>query len=97
MNNYRLTPDRFDKDLRSTLRYRHEFDHEDLEKAKGIVHDAVEHIAQKMDTKRGMGAEHLDTAMNYLHEEHEGWRKLPEHKKRAIETTLRQHFGMTDE
>jgi hypothetical protein len=90
----RLTADNFDSTIREKLRYRHEFGHEDLERAKGIVGNAVAHVQEKMDTKRGMAGQHFDTAMEYLHKHDEGWKKLPEHHREAIEATLRGHFGL---
>lgn len=89
-----LTADNFDRTIREKLRYGHEFGHEDLERAKGIVENAVAHVQDKMDTKRGMAAHHFDTAMDYLHKHDEGWKKLPEHKRAAITATLKSHFGL---
>ena len=96
MNDIRLTLHHFDSSLRKTLRYKYEFDHKDLERAKGIMSDAIAHVEHKFDTKLGMKAEHLDTAMEFLNKEHAEWRKLPEHQKRDIEATLKGHFGIEE-
>ena len=96
MDNYRLTPHNFDRKLRQDLRFGHGFEHQDLERAKGIVSDAIGHIEQKTGTSSGMGAKHLDTAMEFLNEKHEGWKKLPDYQKRHIETALKEHFGVTE-
>lgn len=96
MNEHRLTPENFDREIRGTLRYGHGFEHADLERAKGIVTDAIAHVAQKTGTKYGMGAQHLDTALQFLNKRHEGWKKLPEHQKQHIEATLKEHFGITE-
>lgn len=92
----RLTADNFDREIRETLRYKHNFGHEDLERTKGIMSDVIAHVQDKMDTKRGMGAEHLDTAMKFLKKDHAGWNKLPEHQQRHIETALKEHFGIAE-
>lgn len=97
MDEHRLTPENFDRELRGSLRYGHGFEHKDLERAKGILGDAIEHVAQKEKTSRGMAGEHLDTAMKFLNEKHEGWKNLPEHQKSHIETALKEHFGITEE
>lgn len=97
MNDYRLTPDNFDRGLRETLRYKHGFEHTDLERAKGIIGDAIEHVERKTSTSSGMGAHHLDTAMKFLNKDHAGWKKLPEHQKSHIEAALKEHFGIAEE
>src|SRR3989344_1412508 len=63
MEKHHLTLDNFDRGLRETLRYKHRFEHADLERAKGIIGDAIEHVEHKTGTSSGMGAHHLDTAM----------------------------------
>ena len=95
MNEHHLTPDNFDRGLRNTLRFQHGFQHADLERAKGIVSDAIEHIEHKTGTSSGMGAHHLDTAMKFLNKDHAEWKKLPEHQKQHIEEALKEHFGIT--
>ena len=96
MNEYRLTPENFDRGFRKTLRYRHGFEHEDLERAKGIISDAIQHVEHKTGTSSGLGARHFDTAMKFLNEEHGGWKKLPEHQRRHIETALKESFGIAE-
>lgn len=96
MNEHHLTPGNFDREFRGKLRYGHGFEHQDLERAKGIISDAVGHVEQKMHTSRGMGAEHLDTAMKFLNKEHSGWKGLPEHQKQHIETALKEHFDIAE-
>lgn len=93
----RITKEGFDTDLRGRLRFGHGFEHADLERAKGIIGDAIKHIEDKTGTRYGMGAQHLDTAMKYLHKEHEGWRGLSDAKKAHIETALKEHFGIAEE
>lgn len=97
MNEYRLTPHNFDTGgLRNTLRFGHGFGHEDLERARGIIGDAIEHVEHKTNTSSGMGAHHLDTAMKFLNKDHAVWKKLPEHQKTHIEAALREHFGIAE-
>ena len=97
MDNYRLTPHNFDTGgLRNTLRYKHGFEHAELERAKGIIGEAIEHVEHKTGTSSGMGAHHLDTAMKFLNEDHTGWKKIPEHQKQHIETALKEHFGIAE-
>jgi len=97
MDKHKITPDNFDRGIRNTLRYGHSFEHGDLERAKGIITDAIEHVQHKTGTSSGMGAQHLDTAMKFLNKKHEAWKKLPEHQKRHIETALKEHFGIEEE
>lgn len=96
MNDFRLTPHNFDRTVRDTLRYGHGFEHADLERAKGIMSDAIAHVERKTGTHSGMGAQHLDTAMTFLHKEHADWKKLPERQKQHIETALKEHFGIAE-
>lgn len=96
MSDIRLTPHNFDTHLRSALRYKHGFEHADLERAKGIVGDAIEHVEHKYDTKLGMKAEHFDSALEYLHKEHKDWKALSEYKRAHIESALREHFGIEE-
>lgn len=95
MNEHHLTLGNFDKGLRETLRYKHGFEHSDLERAKGIIGDVIEHVEHKTRTSSGMSAHHLDTAMKFLKEDHAGWKKLPEHQRQHIEEALEEHFGVT--
>lgn len=97
MTEQRLTPDNFDRELRGTLRFQHGFEKRDLDRAKSILSDAVGHIEKKMDTHHGMGAQHLDAAMEFLNKKHPGWKDMPEHQKRHIESALKEHFGITEE
>ncbi|OYV63803.1 MAG: hypothetical protein B7X03_00555, partial [Parcubacteria group bacterium 21-58-10] len=70
MNDYRLTPHNFDTGgFRDSLRYGHGFEHADLERAKGIVSDAIAHIEHTTGTSSGMGAKHLDMAMKFLNKD----------------------------
>lgn len=94
MNEKHITVADFDRHIRPVLRYGSGFEHADLERAKGIVSDAIAHVEHKANTKLGMTAGHLDMAMKYLNEEHEGWKDLPDFKKRHIESALRGHFGI---
>lgn len=96
MNDLRLTPHNFDRTFRATLRYKHGFEHADLERAKGIMSDAIAHVEHKTGTSSGMRAHHLDTAMKFLNKEHEEWKKMPEHQKQHIETALKEHFGVAE-
>lgn len=96
MNDYKLTPHNFDKGLRETLRFKHDFGHEDLERAKGIIGDAIAHVEHKTGTSSGMRADHLDTAMKFLNKEHAGWKKLPEHQRQRIEEALKENFGINE-
>ena len=96
MHEHNLTSQNFDRKLRPELRFGHGFDHAELERAKGIMDDVVKHVGEKAKTKYGMGAEHFDIAMKYLHKDHEGWKKLPEHQKEHIETALKDHFGISE-
>lgn len=96
MNDYRLTPDNFDRGLRETLRYAHGFDHDALEKTKEIMSDAIAHVEHKTGTGSGMGAHHLDTAMHFLNKDHKVWKGLPEHQKRHIEDALKEHFKVAE-
>lgn len=96
MDTHRLTPDNFDNGLRETLRYKHNFDHADIERAKGILSEAIAHVEHKTGTSSGMGANHLDTAMKFLKEDHAGWKKLPEHQRQHIETALKEHFDIAE-
>ena len=97
MSEHRLTPDNFDRSIRPVLRYGSGFEHKDLERAKGIVGDAIEHVEYRTNTSSGMGAHHLDMAMKFLNKEHKEWKKLPEHQKKHIEAALRGHFGISEE
>jgi len=97
MNEYRLTPHNFDTGgLRNDLRFRHGFEHADLERAKGIIGEAIEHVEHKMGTNSGLGAKHLDTAIKFLNKDHAGWKKLPEHQRQHIETALKKHFNIAE-
>lgn len=99
MNDSRLTPGNFDKKIRNTLRYGHGFGYEDLERAKGIVSDAIEHVERKTNTSSGMGAHHLDIAMKYLKEDPAGkveWKKVPEHQRAHIEDALKEYFDIKE-
>ncbi len=96
MNDHRITPHNFDRTLRETLRYRHGFSHEDLERTKSIVSDAIAHIEKKAGTSRGLGAQHLDMAMKFLREDHPDWKRLSENKQKHIEMALRDHLGETE-
>ena len=97
MEKHHLTLDNFDRGLRETLRYKHRFEHADLERAKGIIGDAIEHVEHKTGTSSGMGAYHLDTAMKFLNKDHDGWKKLPEHQRQHIEEALKEHFGVVEQ
>lgn len=96
MNEHHLTPDNFDKGFRETLRFKHGFEHADIERAKGIISDAIAHIEHKTGTSSGIGAHHLDTAMKFLKKDHKEWKGLPEHKRQHIEEALKQHFGIAE-
>ena len=99
MNDYRLTPRNFDTGgLRDDLRYKHGFEHADLERAKGIILKAVEHVEHKTNTSSGMSSHHLDTAMKFLNKNHSikaEWRKIPEQQRSHIEAALKEHFNIT--
>lgn len=60
------------------------------------MNDAIAHIAEKTGTKHGIGAEHFDTVMKYLKKDHADWKKLPEHQREHIETTLKSHLGIAE-
>lgn len=96
MNGIRFTPHNFDSSLRDSLRYKHGFEHADLEKAKSILGDAVEHVGHTFDTKLGMKAEHFDTALEFLNKEQKEWKALPDFKRAHIESALREHFGIAE-
>ncbi len=96
MNEHHLTLGNFDGGLRDTLRYKHGFEHSDLERAKGIIGDAIGHVEHKTGTSSGMGVNHLETAMKFLKEDHAGWKKLPEHQRQHIEDALKEHFDVTE-
>jgi len=96
MSEFRLKPENFDRELRDTLRYEHAFEHADLERAKAIVGDAIEHVERKTGTSSGMGAKHFDTAMKFLHKDHADWKKLPDHKKQHIEDALKKTFSIAE-
>lgn len=97
MEKHILTPDKFDSDMgvRHTLRYGHGFAHEDLERAKGIVTDAITHVEHKTG-KTGMRAGDLPTAMKFLREEHAEYRSLSDAKKQHFEEALKHHFGVVE-
>ena len=98
MKEHHLTPDNFDRNegVRHILRYGHGFEHKDLERAKGIIGDAIAHVEHKTGTSSGMGANHLDIAMKFLNKEHAGWKKLPEHQRQHIEAALKENFNITE-
>ena len=99
MNDYKLTPHNFDRGLRETLRYKHDFGHADLERAKDVILKAVEHVEHKTRTNSGMSANHLDTAMKYFKEDPTGkaeWKKIPEHQRARVEDALKAHFGLNE-
>lgn len=96
MNDIRLTPENFDRDFRRNLFLHHDFEPRDLDRAKEIIGDAIEHVTQKTGTRHSMTAEHLDTALKFLNTEHAGWKKLPEHQRSHLEAALREHFGITE-
>jgi len=97
MNERRLTPERFDSHVREKLRYGHGFEHADLERAKGMVSDAISHVEKVHHTSHGMGAEHLDTALKFLKEKHPGWKGWAPHKQAHVEAALKEHFGIEEE
>jgi len=96
MSDTRLTSHNFDSHLRDTLRYKHGFEHADLERAKRIIGDVVEHVEHKFNTKFGMKAGHFDTALEFLNKEHKEWKALPDFKRAHIESALREHFGIEE-
>ena len=100
MTDYRITPHNFDTGgIRSSLRFQHGFEHADLERAKGIILKAVEHVEHKTNTSHGMDSHHLDTAMKFLNEDHTvkaEWRKIPEHQRAHIEAVLKDHFNIAE-
>jgi hypothetical protein len=97
MEEHHLTPDNFDSGLRDTLRYKHGFEHADLERAKGIVGDVHEFLKEKGHTKLGLSKEHFDTTMEFLNKKHVEWKNLSDSKKAHIETALKEHFGLHEE
>ncbi|GEM_PF-3249487 len=96
MSDIRLTPHNFDTHFRNTLRYKHGFEHADLERAKSIMGDVIGHVEHKFDTKLGMKAEHFDAALEFLNKEHKDWKALPDYKRAHIESALREHFGIEE-
>lgn len=98
MNERRLTPANFDNDnsIRHALRYKYDFGHEDLERAKGIISDAIEHVEHKTGTSSGLSGNNLDTAMKFLNKDHEEWKRLPEHKRERITAALKEHFDIVE-
>lgn|SRR3989344_2150591 len=100
MSDYRLTPHNFDTGgLRSSLRHEHKFEHTDIERAKGVILKAVEHVEHKTNTNSGMGAHHLDMAMNFLNKDpaiKSEWKKIPSTQRAHIETALKDHFGVAE-
>ena len=100
MDSYRLTPHNFDTGgLRNSLRFKHEFEHADLERAKGVILKGIEHVEHKAGTTSGMGAHHFDSAMKYFHEDPAGkaeWKKIPEHQRAHVEAALKDHFGIAE-
>ncbi|OGG67669.1 hypothetical protein A3C95_00515 [Candidatus Kaiserbacteria bacterium RIFCSPHIGHO2_02_FULL_56_30] len=96
MSNKRLTPNNFDRSVRHDLRYQHGFDHAELERAKGIMSEAIEHVESKTDTSSGMGSHHYDIAEKFL-AKHKDWKRLPSHQRDAITSSLKFHFGISDE
>ena len=96
MSDYRLTPHNFDTGgLRHSLRYVHQFEHADIERAKGVILKAVEHVEHKTGTSSGMGAHHLDMAMKFLNKD-PAWKKIPPTQRTHIETALGDHFGVAE-
>jgi len=96
MDTEHLTGENFDGEFRRTLRYSHALEHDDLERVKGIITDAADHLKTEGHTNLGLSKEHLNRTLKFLNDKHHGWKALPEHKRAHIESALKAHFGVEE-
>lgn len=85
------------KDFRHDLNFHHNFDTAKLDRAEGFVGDAIEHVHEKLDTKRGLTADNIHVAFDYLDKKHAGWKALSPIERNHIKTTLEKHLGVEQE
>ena len=96
MDKKTLTEGNFDRRIRPDLRFSHHLNHEQLERAKRIVGEAIAHVEDKKHTT-GLQARHFDTAMDYLDRKHKEWRELSDTQQNHIRESLQDHFGLNEE
>lgn len=89
---HEITEHEFTNEVRHDLRYTHRFEHHDLERAQGIFTDTLE----KIGSPGSLRASHFDKAIEQMHE-HADWKRLSEHQRSAVESTLKHHLGIKDD
>jgi hypothetical protein len=109
MSDRPLTPDRFNRHIRDTLRFQHDFGHHDLNRAERIVSAAIEHTSGKRNTS-GLYGKHYGDVEKFLNmptskrgslsDEHrevlKEWRRMPSHQRDAVLGSLKGHFGLEE-